>query len=302
MSIKLQGEIQMSEVSGAVLVPGGRLVVVSDENGVGVVDDALARFADGVVPVTSVATEGIDDIEDVTWDGSRVLAIASHGLNRRGEAKQDRRRILLLDRDLGSPASSSALQSALESTPELAVGATVLADTQRRTPAQSGLNIEGIACTKSGLWVGLRSPTATFGGKRASRMYEDAILLSLDPSSLTSEAGATARLVSLNAGGPAWMLNLDGNGVRGLASLEDDDLLILAGLSVDPNPDGVSAPWAVWRWTPGGSPSKLQFDWPSWLTSPEAISVVDDGRQRLLVLVQDAGSGNLSRYAAAPLP
>jgi len=66
VTLAAEGTIGLGEVSGAVMIPGDRLVVVSDENGLGVVTDALSSLVRGSLQVQSIATDRIDDLKDVT--------------------------------------------------------------------------------------------------------------------------------------------------------------------------------------------------------------------------------------------
>ncbi len=314
----VSGTIFFPEVSGAEYLPGDRLLLASDEHGLRFVENASSQLRSGEVkPEKAAALDKktakdfpLEDLEDVSFDGQEfAYVLTSHGRNRRGEAEKTRYRLGRLrvkDDGLAKPLHSDGLWWAILA--ELPA----LAEASLRTPARGGLNIEGLAYHPAGhLLVGLRSPTMTRAKKRKSKCQEDAVVLRVgdlkdlfgddpdEPASLVAgfegetspDADGAGDESAAEAGlcGKAALLDLDGQGVRGLCyDRQRDACWILSGLSADPNHD-VQQPWGLWLWEGArGDPRRVELPPDARLTGPEAICLVPIGGKPHLLIIEDS--------------
>jgi hypothetical protein len=318
-----RGTVFFPEISGIDYLPDGdRLLLVSDEHGLRFVDDAVAQLRRGTVTPRATGHLGksvedcpLEDCEDAVFDGGHFLyVVTSHSLNRRGKQDKSRFRLGRLEvgpggGDLFNVRHSGALWKTIRSKlPPLEEAAS-------RTPAQAGLNIEGLALAPDGaLLVGLRSPTVTRTDRRESKLQEDAIVLRIKAvECLFDAADDDEQTIDLldapddhkdakPFGGKATLLDLGAQGIRGLCYDRDRDggaYWILSGLSVDPNHD-VHNPWGLWLWDGSGQPRRVHPPADLGLTSPEAMCLVPvDGRPHLLI-VDDTAHDNLIRADGEP--
>ena len=301
---KYGGKIALPGISGGALLRANHLLLVSD-TGVGLtrVDNALARLSSGTVtprqdevlePLPPGKVE-LEDLEDAAWDGARDLyVITSHSRTARGDSPESRYRLARLRFDatgklLETRQSDALLQAIVNHLP-------FLADSIRRTPARTGLNIEGLAWDPQGqLLLGLRAPTITESTPRAHGGQEDAVVLRLkNPDQLFTQPGQPAVL------GEVVKLDLHGQGIRGMAY--DPRLKatwIVSGLSAEPG-HPVTSPWRLWLWKGEGAPQPAKLPAGLALEQPETVTPVElDGLPFLLLI--DPGR-TASEYALIPTP
>jgi hypothetical protein len=286
------------------LLPGNRLLLVSDNsNGVAVLSDALHRLRSGDIVLrpeeqltNSLAGKvELDDLEDVAWDGARDLfAVTSHSRTRGGEAPESRYRLARFRFDAEGMVSEARQTDALLTA--IVNGLPFLADAIRRTPARTGLNIEGLAWDPRGqLLIGFRAPTVTESKRREDGGQEDAVVVWLkNPDEVFAETGKPAVL------GEVVKLDLHGGGIRGMAY--DPRLKatwLLSGLSADPNHD-VKSPWSLWLLKGEQPPREMKLPPNLGLEQPETVAPLELDGKPYLLLIDDGAPA--SPYALIPAP
>jgi hypothetical protein len=194
------------------------------------------------------------DVEDAARVGNRVYVITSHARNKDGELQTSRYKFFALDVSGTAPSASlqvagvssnllkDMLTAANWTQPDTSVIALLEARSQlskatvaNLAPKEQGVNVEGLAAVPSGaLLVGFRNPQSG----------ANAIVVSLtNPAAVLT--GSKARF------GQAFLLNLEGQGVRGMAWSEAHQaVLVLSGPR-----DESSGPFALWKW--GGDASSV---------------------------------------------
>ena len=297
-----RGTIGLADVSGAAQIRGDRLLLVSGaRNAITLLQSPAARLLQGRVAVDTAeflepGLRGkleLDDLEDAAWDGMEsAFLVTSHARTPGGESPEQRYRLARLRFDptgklLEARQSGALLQAVVQDVP-------FLADSIRRTPARSGLNIEGLAWTAEGhLLVGLRAPTITESAPRPHGGQEDAVVVRVkNPDSLFSEPAGAAEL------GDVVKLDLRGQGIRGMCYDPDRKATwLLSGLSAEPT-HSVKSPWALWLWDEKAAPQEVRLPEGVDLESPEAVCRLDiEGRPTLLLI---DGGKPASRYVLLP--
>jgi hypothetical protein len=196
----IPGQVDLPDVSGATAIQGGRLLIVSGAgNRVLLIDEPAARLRAGrVIPQGRELLEPLlkgkvelDDVEDAAWDRRESAYLAtSHSRSPRGDSPEGRYRLARLRFDargkLVEARQSRALLDAVVN------GVPFLADSIRRPPARTGLNIEGLAWSGEGhLLVGLRAPTVTESAPREHGGQEDAVVVRVrNPEAIFGETPA----------------------------------------------------------------------------------------------------------------
>ena len=227
--------------SAAVALDDQTLLVAYDESNrlysVLTSGDAVAR-SKKLKKELGLTAKGEMDLEGAARDGDRIWWIGSHGTNKSGEPRENRRALFATNvpsadlKDLKPVDGPADLLPVLTANAELAEILT--AEILAKPPKQGGLNIEGLAVhPDGGLLLGLRAPlTGTWG------------------------VSGKALLVHIQQDGGDWQvrgvhrLDLVGRGVRDLAR-DGDDILILAG-AVDEE-----SPFALYRWDGAGTPTEI---------------------------------------------
>lgn len=279
------GVVAVPEVSGAAFLEGGRLVVCHDgENGLAQFPRGAARAVEGRLEGRGESLTGLlrgrvatADLEDLASDGrGTVYAVASHARDRFGEPPDAHYRLLRLrfegGRAVEAVATDALLQAIVNDVP-------FLADAIRRTPARTGLNIEGLALTPEGeLLIGLRAPTVTESTPRPHGGQEDAVVLTLkNPADVFS--GRKAEL------GEVVKVDLRGQGIRGMAwDAGRGGVWLVAGLSAEPT-HPVASEWRLWFWDRKATPRAVPVP-DAGPAQPEAVAVLPgpEGRGRLLLI------------------
>lgn len=230
------------------------------------------------------------DFEDAARVGNRVYVTGSHARDSDGKLELMRYKLSAFDLSGTPPAvqlrlvgtSSNLLTDLLNSANWTQPNATLLALLADRTqlskstvadlsPKKDGLNLEGLGSLPTGeLVLGLRNPLSG----------SSAILITLsNPEAFLG--GATAHF------GQAFLMNLGGEGVRGLTwSDAHQALFILGG---PPNGDA-SGPFTLWRWSgvAGSAPVKVVEVTDLSDDSPEALLAYPGSKDLQLLL--DMGS------------
>lgn len=300
----VRGVLGLAGVTGAAALPGDRLLLVTGEpNGVHLLLNASASL--GKSPVTPGAGEGLqealkgkvslEDLKDTAWDGhDSVYCVTSHGRTPGGDSPAERYRLARLRFDptgrlLEARQSDALLKAVVEGVP-------FLADSIRRTPARTGLNVEGLAWSPEGhLLVGLRSPTITESTPRPHGGQEDAVMLRVrNPERLFLSPVEAADLADV------VKLDLRGQGIRGMAyDPARKGWWLLSGLSAAPN-HPVTSPWGLWFWDGRGAPASITVPGETGLQAPEAVCRLDLPEGPRLLLLE--GGKPASRFALLPVP
>ena len=312
----VQGTIRYPEVSGAEYLPGDRLLLASDEHGLRVVARASGQLRSGHVLPEPAGALGkkvakdfpLEDVEDVRFDGRATLSRSSRPTGGTAGARR-RRPATGSAASAWAPAASSRSPGIRTARWAILTELPPLAEASLRTPARGGLNVEGLAFDPRGhLLVGLRSPTVTRSAKRKSKAREDAVVLRVcklddlfgddpdEPAELLGvpdwrgDGRADRYAADATLGDKAALLDLGGQGVRGLRYDRDRSACwVLSGLSADPNHD-VAQPWGLWLWDGGGGdPRPVGLPAGVGLTGPEAICLVPVDREPHLLVVEDPG-------------
>ncbi|HNQ89876.1 MAG TPA: DUF3616 domain-containing protein [Verrucomicrobiota bacterium] len=269
----------LCDASAAIAVPGGSMLVASDE-------DNVLRLYDPRNPGPPIASydlgPGLEltgrspetDIEACATVGDRVFWITSHGRNAKGKERPNRGRLFatrtstvggrvvvevdgspyvtLLADLIGSPALSRfRLDRAAE----------------KRPKDKGGLNIEGLAATATGgLLIGFRNPIP---------QKQALVVPLLNPSELPS--GGSARL------GEPLLLDLGGLGIRDLVWI-GHHYLILAGSAQG------GGSHRLYSWAgPGADAQFMSVVMPPEST-PEALVALPGADGDRLMLLSDDGT------------
>jgi hypothetical protein len=313
--------IPLSEVSGAVNVGEDRVLLVADEGyQVQVIAHAVATFkagdaksfADNMKP-PSPKTDGgkglVDDLEDAAWDGKRQAAfvITSHSRSKKQDNVADPKadkpqrhklaRIFLKAGLTDSVREIDVLEEAFRKFPFVVEA--------MKQPHQNGgntgtFNIEGLAFNeKSGsLLIGLRSPTQACKGRSC------AVVLTLkNPHELFDKPSALPKFDPRPR-----LLDLGGLGIRGMTyDARTKGVWIVAGRSDDPDTPSNEVLSSLWFWDttkPDRPPRKAKTDSLKLAgLNLESVCLLErDGKPGLLLISDDGGENNQSRYVWTPIP
>jgi hypothetical protein len=268
------------DASAAVMIDADRFVVAND-------DDNVLRIYSLAKPGKPVDAVDVNaflkqekkkgaDIEGAARVGQRIYWIASHGTNKDGEARPDRRRFFATD--IVDGAGGATVKEAgrpVTSLDRLFVGPFGkrfgLAEAAKHAPESSdGLNIEGLAAgPDGGLLIGFRNPIP---GRKA----------------LVVPLVNGAALVEDRKGKPKpgfglpLLLDLGGLGIRSIENVPGTgDYLIVGGAAAD-------GPFRLFRWKRGGVPVPLDVALPAGF-HPEALMFGPNPSR--VILLSDDGDG-----------
>jgi hypothetical protein len=240
--------------------------------------DPVAEFDLG--PQLELETKSPEvDLEAAAPAGDRVYWISSHGTNKNGKVRTNRRRFFATRFEVANAKVTMELVGRpykrlvedLAAAPQLKKY-NLAAKSKLAPKTQGGLNIEGMTIAPSGeLLLGLRSPLS--GGR--------AIIIPLvNPNEVLT--GARAKF------GQPIELDLGGLGVRSLTYRADrNDFAIIAG----PQSSGTSY---LYRWSgkPNEAPIRLPgLDFSSWNQEAGVIDA-DPAEKRLFILSDDGDKTN----------
>lgn len=312
--------IPLSEVSGAVNIGHDRILLIKDEGyQIQVVASAAATFKSGepktflenMKPAFAGMEGGkgiLDDIEDSAWDDKRQTAfvITSHSRSKKQDDVADPKadkpqrhklaRIFLGIGNIPTAREIDVLGEGLKKFP-------FVREAMKRPHQKGGntgtLNIEGLAFDdKSGsLLIGLRSPTQVRNGKAC------AVVLTLkNPHELFDKPSASPTFDPQ----PIY-LDLGGLGIRGMTcDAKGKGCWIVAGRSDDPDAPTDEVLSSLWLWDrskPNKRPQKMKTD----LLKLDGFNLEGvcllsrDGKPGLLLISDDGGGSNLSRYLWMPI-
>lgn len=281
-----RGVFPEPHVSGAAVL-GDRLYLTASGGAFRLVSLPLAGElpAPGAVPVAVQLPAGeIDDVREVAADPhGRLLLIASHSRTRFGDTPEPRYRLARL-----SPAPAPAMRTSSSLLEAIRDHLPFLADSIRRTPARTGLNIEGAAWVPPGhLLLGLRSPTVTESTPRPHGGQEDAVVLRIrNPLSLFADPPSPADMAD------PIKLDLHGQGIRAMAwDPVRKCVWIVSGLSPEPG-HPVRTPWSLWQWDQEAPPRAVDVP-DSGLEEVQAACVLPGQPTRLLLV---EGAARESRW------
>ncbi len=300
----VSGTLELPGVIGATVLSGGSLLLTTRaSNGLHLLPNALDPLRSGRVRRDSLLPLGgglagqisLQGLTDAAWDGvNTAFVVTSHGRTATGEAPPEQYRLARLKFDatgklLAAAETDALLQAVVADVP-------FLADAIRRTPARSGLNIEGLAWDPKGeLLVGLRAPTVTESTPRPHDGQEDAVVLRLrNPDALFDAPRAPAVL------GDTVKIDLRGQGIRGMTwDSQRKGAWVVAGLSAEPG-HPVKSPWGLWFWNGIEPPRQAIIPATVTLDQPEAICRLEANEGVRLLLVEPGKSE--SRFVLLPLP
>lgn len=287
----------MCDASAAVMLDNDNFVVANDEDNVLRVYSLTAPGAPvSAINLSSFLGAGSEaDIEAAARIGDRIYWMTSHGANKNGKPRPDRRRFFATDVRVDANGASLApvgvanrnLEALFEH--EIGIRYGLKAAAKRPPESENALNIEGLAAGPSGgLLIGFRNPIP--GGH--------ALIVPLkNPEALVSARDGKS---TQPAFGDAIELNLGKLGIRSIDTVPGtSDYLIAAG----PAGPASSGTFAIFGWRPGLAPARLGVELPADFR-PEAL-MVDPGRKKLHLLSDDGDDCKKSpafRLLTVPLP
>ena len=278
-----QGPVEflgMSDASAGVALGGGLFVAADDEQNILRVyqrsrpGDPVAEF--DLAPYLELETKSPEvDLEAAAPAGNRVYWISSHGTNKSGKVRTNRRRFFATRFEVSNDKVKMELVGRpykhlvedMVATPQLKKY-NLAAKAKLAPKTRGGLNIEGMTIAPGGeLLLGLRSPLAE----------RRAIMIPLvNPNEVLT--GTRAKF------GQPIELDFGGLGVRSLTYRPDrNDFAIIAG----PQSSGKNY---LYRWSgkPGDAPIRVPgLDFSSW--NPEAGVIDADAADKGLFILSDDG-------------
>jgi hypothetical protein len=278
------------EPSGIRQLPDGRFLLVEDEERHPL--SLLSVHADGSVRCTALQPPvlhpavadfwRLDDLEGVAIDRAGYLyAITSHSRNGAGDEEAAREKLVRFriqgDRVV-EPKVVTGLKRALAAAhPLLAVSARI-----REVKTRGGLNIEAleVAPDQGRLMLGFRSPL----------LARRAIVACLENADSMFETGDEPKV-----GATLATLDLDGNGIRGMAyvPLVGGYLVIGGPVARERTQFGL---W-FWRGAAGDPACRVSVPGLSGFEHAEGVgTALIDGQPRIII-VSDDGSRQLGRFA-----
>jgi hypothetical protein len=274
------------DASGAALLPDGRLMVVQDSRTVPI---AFLRLeGDRFVAETwtgeslrgrsgGAITELVDLEEAVLSRDGLIYALSSHGR----QAAESFARFRLNGERMDGAAVFTGLKDAIEARHP------VLARAAAPPGTDAPFNLEGFTFDRHGTraLLGLRTPT----------IDNKSVVVALDNPAALFVNRAAPQI------GELMLLDLDGDGIRGIAWLPKINGYLIAGRRERASAAG-KRPFRLWFWSgePNAKPRAVAIDGLKSMRRPEGIAhVVINGAERIL-LVSDEGNraeGKLSEIA-----
>lgn len=216
------------------------------------------------------------DLEGAARIGNLIYWIGSHGRNKAGEVRENRR-ILFATKLRGTgPTATLALHGkpcctlleALTAEPRLSIYK--LADAAEKAPeAEGGLNIESLCADGDGLLIGFRNPV-DHGALLVPLLNPAAVLEGSNP----------------KFGAPI-ALDLNGQGIRDMVKW-NDRFLIIAGSPGDRTAaEAKPSRLFLWSGKKSEAPRELKGDLRD--LNPEAVLVLGEGEKARVLLLSDDG-------------
>jgi 2',3'-cyclic-nucleotide 2'-phosphodiesterase (5'-nucleotidase family)/alpha-tubulin suppressor-like RCC1 family protein len=243
----------ISDASSALDVGDGHVLLADDETNT----LFLHRQGESGLPVKTwtftpaeLGTSDEIDLEAVARSGDTLIWVASHGNNRSGEVRTERRTMLATtitgsgaDVELAFAGRYDDLWAQLrtwDATDGHGLGADALGFAAGTTPgvepnAPDGFNIEGFELDPDGTtgYLGFRAPTVDVDGEERALVVPVTNVLDLP----TGTPGTTAATF-----GEPILLDLDGRSIRELRRNDHGEYLISAG------PTPANGTWALYSW------------------------------------------------------
>jgi hypothetical protein len=262
------------DASGALQLPDGRIMIVQDTRSAPIVllrsdgerlvaepwtRETIATRSGGVI-------EGLSDLEEGALSDGFVYALASQGK----PGADSFARFRIKDDRMTQASVFTGLKGAIRARhPALERAATAGSD--------PGFNLEGFTFDRNGAraLLGFRAPS--LDGKAA--------VVALDNPAELFKPGAVPRIGSLT------LLDLDGDGIRGMAWLAKINGYLIAGRREKESAAGGKRPFRLWFWTGDAKtkPRAVAIEGLRSMGRLEGIAhVVINGEERIL-LVSDEG-------------
>lgn len=276
------------EPSAIQQLPDGRFLVVEDEKKHPFSLVTLSA-AGGVssTPLLPPAQTGdavwkLDDLEALTLDrAGHVYALTSHSRNGEGDEKKSRDKLVRFRVEgerMVEPMLARGLKPALTGAHPVLAAAAALRDVK----AQGGFNIEALEISADGqqLLVGFRSPM----------LDQQAIIACVENPAAMFDSGESPRIA------PSLIsLDLNGNGIRGLAYIPElDGYLVISGPVAREQMQ-----FQLWFWNGHADQPARRVSvagMPGFEHAEGVSPAVIDGRQRIII-VSDDGSREAGRCA-----
>lgn len=251
---------EMCDASAAVAIAPDLFIVANDE------DNTLRGYRIGTAaPVFGVKLQDFlgaqkeADIEGAARVGDRIYWIASHGRNKEGKPRPDR--LTFFATHVATANGSTTVtpegkpyRELLRDLIQPVLAARGFPNASSQAPeSKDGLNIEGLAASDAGLFIGFRNPLPK--GK--------ALVVELtNPAEVIADPAARAKT------GRIFELDLDGRGIRSLEALPANGGFAIVAGSFDDTPN-----FALYRWS-GKDEAPVKIDvTPVADFNPEALFV-----------------------------
>ena len=266
------------EASAAVRLDDNTIAVASDDLPYVVlyaIDGADPGKTPEAMPKAKVPLGDITDLEGATRFGQVVLWLTSHSLNKKGNEKAERKKLIateMRDGTLAMVGTPYVGLRALIAPALLTAGYAFDVDTDPR--GQRVLNIEGMTATLDGdTLIGLREPL--IGGQAV-------IIRVRGLREIATGKGGTPEVKAVS------LLNLGGNGIREMETLQDGKGYAILGGPSAQSEDGAGAATvpALYHWDGAGAPTRVS-ELAQGMVG-EALLQLPDGR--LLVLSDNGGA------------
>ncbi|MDQ7042258.1 MAG: DUF3616 domain-containing protein [Sulfurimonas sp.] len=261
------------EPSGATTLPDGRVLIVEDEGNAKVFklleiekNSQVSEIGNLYLhkKMKKVFKKNVEDLEGLTSNGRYVYAITSHSLSKSAKRKKSREKFVMFTYDDGAMQKLYVYTNLKNDLKE-----TFVELFKRNMFSKDSINIEGITMDAQNLLIAFRSPL----------VGTNALLIPLQ----------NPKDIFLNNAKPKFgkpiILDLDGQGIRGITYDKDKDMYwIIAGSSSER-----MGTFSLWSWNKRKNRLQLVKKQPD-IGYGEGITVVNDADGKsLLLIVEDNG-------------